>query len=60
MDLFQPSLIVSSEVFQVNFIHLVYNTALFLSSFFRLYSPEERRFEDNKNVLPITGNIKQK
>jgi len=49
MDLFRPSLLVSSKVFQVNFVHLVYNIALFLLSFFRLYSPEERRFEENKN-----------
>ena len=31
-DLFGPSLIVSSEVFHVVFVHLVYNSALFLAS----------------------------
>jgi hypothetical protein len=32
IDLFQPRLIVSSDVFQVIFVHLVYNSALFLAS----------------------------
>jgi len=31
-DLFRPCLIVSSNVFQVVFVHLVYNSALFLVS----------------------------
>jgi hypothetical protein len=31
-DLFQPRLIVSSKVFQVVFVHLFYNSALFLPS----------------------------
>jgi len=34
IDLFQPCLIVSSKVFQVVFVHLVYNSALFLASCF--------------------------
>ena len=32
IDLFQPRLIVPSKIFQVSFLHLVYHSALFLSS----------------------------
>ena len=34
IDLFRPHLIVFSKVFQVIFVHLVYNSALFLASSF--------------------------
>ena len=33
IDLFRPLLIVSSKVFQVVLVHLVYNSALFLASY---------------------------
>jgi len=34
IDLFRPRLIFSSKFFQVVFFHLVYNSALFLASYF--------------------------